>query len=256
MTQREADLGLDRERLLHAVRDARARALEADLAHGVAEQLAVLGHVDGVARGGDQFHAELLEHALAHEVERAVERGLAAHGRQQRVGSLLLDDPRDRSPVDRLDVDGVGHLRVGHDRRGIRVHQDDPVALLAQRLAGLRARVVELAGLADHDRAGADDQDALDVCALGHVRSASPDHTSLRAGTIAPAQHRLDESREQRREVARARARLRVALEAEGRAVGDFDALQRTVEQRAVRRAHVRAAASPRPPRSRGSGSR
>jgi hypothetical protein len=33
------------------VRDARARALEADVAHRVAELLAVLGHVDGLARG-------------------------------------------------------------------------------------------------------------------------------------------------------------------------------------------------------------
>ena len=44
---------------------------------------------------------------------------------------------------------------------GLRVDQDDPVALLAQRLAGLGAGVVELAGLADDDRAGADDQDAV-----------------------------------------------------------------------------------------------
>jgi len=43
------------------------------------------------------------------------------------------------------------------DRR-IRIDQDDLVALRAQRLAGLRAGVVELARLADHDRAGADDQ--------------------------------------------------------------------------------------------------
>ena len=49
----------------------RARAFEADLAHRVAEQLAVLRHVDGLARGGDQLDAELLEHAFAHQVERA-----------------------------------------------------------------------------------------------------------------------------------------------------------------------------------------
>ena len=42
---------------------------------------------------------------------------------------------------------------------GLRVDQDDLVALLAQRLAGLGAGVVELAGLADDDRPGADDQD-------------------------------------------------------------------------------------------------
>ena len=81
--RREADLGLGRERFLHAVRDPRLRAGEPDLAHGVAEELAVFGHVDRLARGGDQLDAVLLEHALADQIERAVERGLAAHGRQQ-----------------------------------------------------------------------------------------------------------------------------------------------------------------------------
>ena len=42
------------------------------------------------------------------------------------------------------------------------------VALFAQRLAGLGAGVIELAGLTDDDRAGADDEDALDVCAFWH----------------------------------------------------------------------------------------
>jgi hypothetical protein len=36
---------------------------------------------------------------------------------------------------------------------GVRVDEDDAVAFLAERAAGLRARVVEFAGLADDDRA-------------------------------------------------------------------------------------------------------
>jgi hypothetical protein len=42
------------------------------------------------------------------------------------------------------------------------------VTLVAQGLAGLGAGVVELAGLADDDRAGADDEDGLEVSALWH----------------------------------------------------------------------------------------
>ena len=45
----------------------------------------------------------------------------------------------------------------------------------------------------------------------------------------------------ERAHVVRAGARLRMALEAEGRPVGARDALQRAVEQRAVRHPHVRA---------------
>ena len=136
--------------------------------HRLAEQLAVLGLLDRGALGADQLDAELREHAHVVEGERGVEAGLAAHGGQQRVGALLLDDLRDDLRGDRLDVGGVGHLRVGHDRRRVGVDQDDPVALLAQRLAGLGAGVVELAGLADDDRPRADDQDRADVGSLRH----------------------------------------------------------------------------------------
>src|SRR5690606_30493326 len=165
---RVAHLGLDLHRLLEALRHLGLRALQADLLHGHAEQLGVLGHADGLARGADQLDAVLLQHAVVGQVQGAVERGLAAHGRQQRVRALLGDDLLDRLPVDRLDVHRVGGVRVGHDRGRVAVDQHHPVALLAQRLARLRARVVELAGLADDDRAGADDEDGLDVAALGH----------------------------------------------------------------------------------------
>jgi hypothetical protein len=39
----------------------------------------------------------------------------------------------------------VGHLQVGHDRRRVAVDEDHLEAFSAQRLAGLRARVIELA---------------------------------------------------------------------------------------------------------------
>ena len=51
---------------------------------------------------------------------------------------------------------------------GLELTRTIAVALLLQRLAGLGAGIVELAGLADDDRAGADDQDRVDVGALRH----------------------------------------------------------------------------------------
>ena len=162
---------LDGERLLERVRDRSTRRFEPDLAHGIAEELTILGHIDRFARGADELDAILLEHALTHEIERRVERGLAAHRRQHRIRALLLDDARHGAPVDRLDVGGIGHAGVGHDRGRVRVDQDDAVAFLAQCLAGLCTGVVELAGLTDDDRTRADDQDAVDVCSLGHGRS-------------------------------------------------------------------------------------
>ena len=158
---RKADLVVPGQRLFQVVGDHRAWSFQADFVHGLAEAVAVLGHVDGVGRSADHFHSVLLQHAVPDQVQRAIQRGLAAHGGQQGVGALAGDDVGNRPPMDRLDVHGIGHVGVGHDGGRIGVHQDDPVALLPQGFTGLRARIVELAGLTDHDGTGADDQNAV-----------------------------------------------------------------------------------------------
>ena len=161
------------------VGEPRARRLEPDLGHRLAEQLAVLGLVDRLGPRADHLDAVFVEHAGAMQAERGVERRLAAHGRQDRVGPLLLDDLGDELGRDRLDISCVGDVGVGHDRGRVRVHQHDAIALFFQGLAGLRAGIVELAGLADDDRAGSDDQDRLYVCALGHCGAVSLCPSSL-----------------------------------------------------------------------------
>ncbi len=135
------------------MRDAGTCRLQPDLGHRLAELVAILGDVDGMFAGADQLDAVLLEHAVAGQIQRTVQRGLATHRRQQRIRALLVDDLLDRLPADRLDVGRVGHLRVGHDRRGVGVDEHDFVAQLAQGFAGLGAGIVELAGLSDNDGA-------------------------------------------------------------------------------------------------------
>ena len=149
---------------LRGVDEGGLRRREPDPVHRLAEELAVLGLVDGVGGGADHLHVEFFKRAHAAERERRVERRLSAHGRQQGEAAgedvpLLLDDLRDDLRRDRLDIGGVGEIRIGHDRRRIRIDEHDPVALGLQRLHGLRARIIELAGLADDDRARADDED-------------------------------------------------------------------------------------------------
>ena len=139
--------------------DAAACAFEADLVHRLAEALAVLGLVDRIGIGADHLHAVFLEGAVVEQGQRAVERGLPAHRGEHRVGAFLGDDLGDDFGRDRLDIGRVGHFRIGHDRGGVGVDQDDPVALFLQRLDRLRARIVELAGLADYDRTSANDED-------------------------------------------------------------------------------------------------
>ncbi len=154
--------------LLDGVRGARGRHVEADLLHRDLELVAVLGGGDGLGVGADELDVVLLEHAGRDQLHGQVEGRLAAEGGQQRVGLLPLDDAGEDADVERLDVGGVGELRVGHDRGRVRVGEDDAVALLAQHAAGLGARVVELARLADDDGAGPDEEDGGDVGALRH----------------------------------------------------------------------------------------
>ena len=146
-----------------------AGRLEADPGHRLAEERAVLRLVDGFGVRPDHLDAVAVEYAHAAERQRRVEGRLAAHRGKQRVGALLGDDLCHHLGRYRFDIGGVRQLRVRHDGGRIGVDQDDAVALRFQRLAGLGAGIVELAGLADDDRPCADYEDRLDVRALGHA---------------------------------------------------------------------------------------
>ena len=155
---------------IEGVTDRRACGLRAHLVHDLLEEFPVLPALDGVDVRTDEFHAVALEYAVFRQRHSRVQRGLSAEGGQQRIGALLLDDLFDHLGGDRLDVGGVGELRVGHDRRRVAVDQHDPQPFGLEDPARLGAGVVELARLPDHDRSGADDQHAGDVGALGHQR--------------------------------------------------------------------------------------
>jgi len=62
----------------------------------------------------------------------------------------------------------VRRLGIGHDGRGVAVEQHDLVALFPEGFARLGARVIKLAGLADHDWTGSNDQDGVDIVSSGH----------------------------------------------------------------------------------------
>ena len=156
--------------ILHAVGATGACHLEAEVRHRRRKELAVLAPPDRVKVAADDLDAELVEYARLAQGDGAVERRLSAHVGQQGVGPFALDDATHRVEGDGLDVGPVRGVRVGHDRRGVRVHEHDREACGAQGAAGLGARVVELAGLADDDGSRADDQDLLDVLAPRHQK--------------------------------------------------------------------------------------
>ena len=105
---------------------------------------------------------------MSGEVHRDVQARLTTQRGKTGIWSLTLDDLGDVFGRDGLDIGRVGELRIGHDRRGIRIGEYDLVSLGPKDLASLHSGVIELACLTDHDRSGSDHKDLLDVLACGH----------------------------------------------------------------------------------------
>src|SRR5262249_1911273 len=87
--RRDAGIADDAARVLERACVARARELEADALHRLAEAIAVLRLVDRLELRTDELDTVPLERAGAGEVDREVQRGLAAERRQERVGTLV-----------------------------------------------------------------------------------------------------------------------------------------------------------------------
>ncbi len=156
------------EALLGRCADGAARGLTTDRRDDVLERLAVLPRPDRVDVRADQADAVPVEDTGVVQRDRGVQRGLATHRREQRVGPLPIDDLCNHVRRDRLHIGGVRQVRVGHDRGRIAVDQHHPQALRAQHPAGLGTGVVELAGLANDDRPGPDDQHAAQIFSPRH----------------------------------------------------------------------------------------
>ena len=154
--------------LLHRVGDEGTRDLGAGALDDLLELLAVLTGADRVDGCADQLHGETFENTHFGQRNGCVECRLSAQRGQQRVGALLLDDRGHDLRGDRLDVGGVGDAGVGHDGRRVGVDEDDAQALLFQHAARLRARIVELARLADDNGARSDDEDGRQIVPAGH----------------------------------------------------------------------------------------
>ena len=163
-----SELGGSRVALLHRVGDEGTCDLGTGALDDLLELLAVLTGADRVDRRADQLDVESLKNAHFGQCDGRVQRRLATQRGKQRVGALLLDDRGHDLRGDRLDVGGVGDAGVGHDGRRVGVDEDDAQALLFQHAARLRARIVELARLADDNGARSDDEDGRQIVPAGH----------------------------------------------------------------------------------------
>ena len=152
------------ERFYHAV----FGHFQTDARHGVTKQLAIFRLVDGFQIRADEFYIVLLQHAAFGEGLRAVQRGLATHGWQQRIGLFGGDNFFHIFRRDRFDVGGIRQIRVSHDGGRVGIHQNDAVAFGLQRLHRLRAGIIKLARLPYDDGPRADDEDGFNVSTFRH----------------------------------------------------------------------------------------
>ena len=157
-----ADFVRDAQGGVHVFGDIRRDDRLADLLHGVLEQLAILGLVDGLHVGADQLDAVGLQKALLVQLHGQGQAGLAAQPRQHAVGLLLFDDALDGLHRQRLQVDFVRQGFVGHDGGRVAVHQHHVHPRRLQHPAGLGPGIVKLRRLPDDDGAGADHEDLFD----------------------------------------------------------------------------------------------
>ena len=158
-----SDRSADSLGFLHRRGDSRGTDLHADAFHGLLEQQSILSFLNGLKIRSDQLHPVTLERSVLRQGHRKIQCGLPTHRRKQGIGPLGFDHPGHHVRGQRFDVRAIGHLRVGHDRRRIRIHQHNLEALGPECFAGLGSGIVELTGLTDHNRSRTQQQDAAQI---------------------------------------------------------------------------------------------
>ena len=124
-----ADVVGDLNGFIPGVGSSRRGRLQADLFHGLLEELTVLSLVDRIELGTDQLYTVLLENSILGEGLCEVERRLATHGGQEGVRLLLDQDLFDELGGHGADVSAIRRLGISHDSRRVRVEQHDLVTL-------------------------------------------------------------------------------------------------------------------------------
>ena len=109
----------DRVDVLEIRQHTRRRHAEPAALDRLLEQQPVLGALDHVEARADQLDPELVEDAGLRKLAGEIQRRLATHRREQRIGPLAPEDVGNAFMVERLEIRAVGETGVGHDRRGI-----------------------------------------------------------------------------------------------------------------------------------------
>ena len=163
---RVAQLISDGQCLVHTVSHLTAGHFNAQGFHGLLELDTVFAALNSINLNADNFHIVLIQYACILQFGAQVQTRLAAQIWKQRIRSLLGDNLFQAVHIQGLDIGDIGRVRVSHNGCRVGVYQNDLIAEISQRLAGLCAGVVKLARLTDDDRTGTNNQYLVNIFSL------------------------------------------------------------------------------------------
>ena len=166
---RIADLGGDGSTLINRRSHVRRQHRLTELLAELLEQLAVLGTLDRRETRTQDLDLALIQDTLLGQLHGQVQTRLATQARHDGIGTLVANNLGHILQRQRLHVDLIGDVRIGHDGCRVRIHKDHLVTLLAQRQAGLRTGIVKLGCLTDHDRTRTNDHYFLNIFSSRHL---------------------------------------------------------------------------------------
>jgi len=157
-------------RLLLLRSDHRARSLwDIEFLEQLPKPLAVFGEIDRFGRSADDVYAAALRGSERFSGVCPPNCTITPTGAP--ADASCSQTAKTSSSVSGLEVEAIAGVVVGRDRLGIAVDHDSFVAVLAQRVGGVAATIVELNSLPYAVRAGAEDDDFL--FAVGAASSSS-----------------------------------------------------------------------------------
>ena len=166
---RVADFGCRSKPLFHRIGYFRRQYRFAQTLTKFFEKFAVFCHLDTLKRCTEYLHIALFEDTFFGKLYGEVEPRLPAKPGDNGIGSLETNDFCHIFQSQRLHIDLVGYMCIGHNSSRVRVCQYHLVSLFFQSKASLCSCIVELRRLPYHYRSRADYHYLFYVCAFHYI---------------------------------------------------------------------------------------
>ena len=145
-------------RRVHIVCNDRWNNRLTDLLHGFFKNQTILRFVDCFRIRPQQADIMALKESFFRKLHGKRQPSLPAQCGKQAVRLFFFNNPFNCIKRQWLNVNLICHCGIRHNGCRVRVHKHDLQAFLLECAAGLCSRIIEFNGLADDNRAGADNQ--------------------------------------------------------------------------------------------------